>query len=79
MPNLEVVVLPQLENSGSGRKVYLYPTSIKNQEVGTFAVTEKMTIGKLIDQPKSKLQTARAGTWGCIIRHPAVFGTLVVS
>lgn len=79
LPNLEVVVLPQLENSGSGRKVYLYPTSIKSQEVGTFAVTEKMSLGKMIEQPKSRLQTARAGTWGCIIRHPAVFGTLVVS
>lgn len=79
LPKLKVVVLNQLENSGSGRKVYLYPTYIKTQEVGTFAVSEKMSLSSLIKQPKSKLQIARAGTWGCIIKHPTAFGSLVVS
>ena len=79
LPNLKVVELYELENSGSGRKVYLYPTSIKTQEVGTFAVSERMSLYGLLKQPKSNLQQARAGTWGCIIRHPDAFGTLVVS
>lgn len=79
LPNLEVVVLPQLENAASGRKVYLYPTSINNQEVGSFLVTEKLTLGKIIEQPKSKLQIARAGTFGCFIKYPEAIGTLVVS
>ena len=80
IPNLEVKTLPQLStDNGEGRKIMLYPKRVSGKPVGTFSHSEKLTMCKLIQQPKSVLQTCRAGTWGAIFMHPAVFGVMAIS
>lgn len=80
LPNIEVRTLPQLStDNGEGRKIILYPRRVGAMAVGTFGYTEKFTMGELIKQPKSFLQTCRAGTWGAIMKQPKAVGIMVVS
>lgn len=80
IPHLSVCVLPQLNTAnGEGRKIMLYTKAIDGNETGTFEFTERLTMGKIIQQPKSVLQACRAGTWGAIIKQPQVFSVMVVS
>ena len=81
LPHLTVEIIPQLDTkpNGEGRKVMLYSKSIAGLETGSFAYTEKLTMGTLVNEGKSFRQDCRAGTWGCIIKQPMAFSTMVVS
>lgn len=76
LPNLEIVVLPEVHSLTAGETVMLIATEVNGMATGVLAYGDKLRAGRLVPSESSFSQKFVGTTYGGIVRMPFAFASM---